>query len=233
MAVDDALPPEPPEPPEHEPKRWEEFYKYSLAMYDRVQQRWTQADDKAAKYLQILTATLAGLGFVGFTQVAKIFAKRSDWLDYVFLLSFSGAVLCGLAAFFCFLFALQYRPVTAPPSDPGVLQLFSGYRYLNVLRSFGDKMLEATEKNRISLDEKISRTRAGFWLTVATAVFLAPASLTYFAIQVRIARMPPDAPQVAPALAPTPSLVLPPVSAPPAAPVRAVPGARGVPPNGR
>lgn len=219
MAVDDPPPqaasPEATEPAEHTPKRWEEFYKYSLAAYERIHQRWTQTDDKAAKYLQILTATLVGLGFVGFTQVVRMFVQRSNWLDDVFILSFWGALLFGLAAFFHFLSALQFRPLTAPPSNPGMLKLFEDNQYLSVLRSLGEQMLIATEKNRLSLEVKIERTKRGFWLTVATTVCLIVASAAYFGVQVRLARTPTDAPQ--PITSPT-STHLPPVRAPVSAP---------------
>jgi hypothetical protein len=219
LAVDDppseAASREASEPAEHAPKRWEEFYKYSLAAYERIHQRWTQTDDKAAKYLQILTATLAGLGFVGFTQVVRIVVQRSNWLDDVFLLSFSGALLCGLAGFFQFLSALQFRPLTAPPSNPGMLKLFEDNQYLSVLRSLGEQMLIATDKNRLSLEVKIERTKRGFWLTVATTVCLIISSAAYFGVQVRLARTPTDAPRLTPSPSSTP---LPPARAPVSAP---------------
>ena len=208
MAVDSppqpAAAPQATEPSEHTVKRWEEFYKYSLAAYERIHQRWTQTDDKAAKYLQILTAALAALGFVGFPQVVKIFVQRSNWLDHVFLWAFSGAIVCGLAGFFHFLFALQFRPLTAPPSHSGMLKLFEDNQYLPVLRSLGEQMLVATEKNRLSLEDKIDRTKRGFLLTAATAIFLIPASLAYFGVQVRFARTPIGTPQLIPA-APLPT----------------------------
>lgn len=234
MAVDDRPPqpasPEATESDEHVQRRWEEFYKYSLAAYERIHQRWTQTDDKAAKYLQILTATLAGLGFVGFTQVVRILAQRSNWLDDFFLCSYCSALLFGLGAFFHFLCALQFRPLTAPPSNPGMLKLFADNQYLSVLRSLGEQMLIATEKNRLSLEVKIERTKRGFWLTVATAVCLIIAAGAYFGVQLRLTPTLADAPQLIPSPPSTPQPPgRAPVSAPPlptAKPDRPVSGAK-------
>ena len=202
--------------PDDPPKRWEEFYRYCNAAYERIHTRWTQTDDKATKYLQILTFTLGGAGFVGFTAVVKAVTDGTGWFNGLFLAAYFLALATGAGAFFCFLAAIQFLPLVAPPSSPGVLTLFADNDYLPVLRSLGEQLLIATEKNRAVLDAKIDRTKRGYQLTVATATCLMIAFGSYFVAQIVQTEQQQRSDLSLPAPPPAPSLSAPAFALPPA-----------------
>jgi hypothetical protein len=208
-AVNDA-PPGPVtagESAEHALKRQEEFYKYAQAAYERIHQRWTQADDKAWRYLSIL-AIMLGAGAVAVGQVAKIFAGRSNLWDWLFVGAYLTAAIFSVFSFSCFLSALQFYPMIAPPSKPDMVDFFSGNNYVYVLEALGAELLVATESNRLALENKLETTKLGFGLMKVSGICLLIASVAYFQAQVRITTAANHLPaQQAPSTAPNADLL--------------------------
>lgn len=176
-----------PEPSDHELKRWEEFYKYAQDSYQRAHDRWSAADEKASKYLSILGIVI-GAGAVTSGQVAQVFARASTYTDMAFMGFYVAGAGFAIAAFACFLAALQLQDSSAPPTRPEMLDFFARNYYVDVLYGLGRDTLAAADATRIAVDRKFRAADTGFQLTRLAGICLLVASVAYFASQVRNAR---------------------------------------------
>ena len=172
------------EPDELKLKKYEELYKFTKALYDSEIQRFDASETKVMRYLSVLIVILGIGAVVGIKELISIISDMKSapailslFIQWVFVISYSGMYLTGFWSLWKLLSALRMRDAHRVPLDHTLVRHFDENRYIDVIFSFSKRFLEAAEHNRQRVKEKYQDALWGSRLLRAMLV-LAVISIT-------------------------------------------------------
>ena len=148
----------------------EELYKYSKDVLDEEFQRFKKIDDKATRYLSILTAIIGIYALLGRLTFANLIPPENIVQGVTLVLGIS--VLAALLYSWYLLFkAVRLHEVKKPPLTDEVFNYFNGNDTSDILYGLAWNNKLAFETNRKTSDEKTKILSKGY-RSIAIAVSL-------------------------------------------------------------
>lgn len=150
--------------------KYEELYKHSKYVFDEEVIRFGRIEDKAAKFITVVTSLLAVYALTG-RQLFGGLLPAKNGMD-LFLITLAALVLVGLLTSWGFAFrALQVQGIKKAPLNNEILSFFHTNELINIFYGMSKQYSASLVHNRKITDLKARHIRRSFRCIVATVIF--------------------------------------------------------------
>lgn len=162
-------------------KKYEELYKLSKDGLDEELKRFHQLDEKASRFLSVLSILLVVSGFAGKFAVESVVPPVNllDWLCLVSALVFIISILIALLIVFS---VLMIQNLIKIPMSKTLINFFDTYIYLDAIYALTKGNIDAVTENRNITDRKVKKLTWAYWIIFISIIF---AIIFVFAIVVQ------------------------------------------------
>lgn len=152
-------------------EKYEELYKYAQSVFDYEHSRFSRIEDKAGRFLTLLTSLLAVYALIGRQLFGDILPPKDMFEAFIVLMAFM-VLLSLLFSWWYAFYALKLQGINKAPLNDEVLSFFHEQSLVNIYYSMSKRYSQKLEDNIKINDLKASRVEKSFKSIVATVVFL-------------------------------------------------------------
>lgn len=153
-------------------KKYEELYNHSKYVFDEEASRFSRVEDKAARFITVVTSLLAVYALTGRLLFGDFLPVETP--SDIVLIVLASLVLLGLLASWGFAFqAMHIQGLKKAPLNDELLSFYNDNELINIYYSMSKRFSEHLVHNRSLTNLKAKNIKRSFWLIVSTVVFFA------------------------------------------------------------
>lgn len=152
-------------------EKYKELYDLSKEVLNEELNRFTRIDDKAAKYLSVLTLVAGAATFFGKWLIDNLMPPKTalEWI--LIIVAFLLCVMIFIS--WCMIFnVLKLHDVTKIPLNDETIKFFDDNELVNIYYALAKGNKEALAKNRITTDLKSKQLYMGYNAIIACGLCL-------------------------------------------------------------
>lgn len=161
-------------------EKYKELYELSKEVLKEELNRFVRVDDKAAKYLSVLTLVAGAAAYFGKWVADNLIPPKTalEWMMVII-----AACLCGAIYISWFLIfnALRLHNVKKPPLNDEMIKFFDDNRMVDIYYALTKGNRDALEVNRDTTDRKSRRLYHGYEAIIVSG-FILVAFLSLFVV---------------------------------------------------
>lgn len=152
-------------------KKYEELYNYSKYAFDEEISRFGRIEDKAARFMTVVTSLLAVYALIG-RQLFGELIPAENCIEKLLLL-FAALTLISILASWGFVFRAMYiqRLKKAPLNDE-LISFYDEDKLIDIYYAMSKQFSISLAENKVINDWKAKNIARSFWCIVGTVVFL-------------------------------------------------------------
>ena len=161
-------------------EKYKELYELSKEVLKEELSRFTRIDDKAAKYLSVLTLAAGAAAYFGKWVIDNLIPPKSS-LEWVMVTL--AALLCAaiFVSWFFIFNALRLHNLTKPPLNDEVIKFFDDNNMIDIYYALTKGNRDALKVNRDTTDRKSRRLYDGYNAIIVSG-FILVAFLSLFVV---------------------------------------------------
>ncbi len=153
-------------------KKYEELYNHSKYVFDEEISRFGRVEDKAARFITVVTSLLAVYALTGRQLFGELIPAENCTEKLLLLLA--ALVFIGLLASWYFAFqAMHIQGIKKAPLNDEVLSFYNENRLVNIYYAMSKQFSVSLAYNQAINDLKAESIKRSFWCIVGTVIFFA------------------------------------------------------------
>jgi hypothetical protein len=157
--------------PRRDMEKYQVLYNLSKDAFAEELARFNVIDEKAGKYISVVTLLLGVYGFYAQWIIERLIPP-SGILQWILIL-LGGIILLGLVSTWFTIFSvLRRHRLQKIPLDSSVIEFFEKNELLDIYHALSRGMKDAIEKNRTINEDKMKRLVLGYRMISVTLIFL-------------------------------------------------------------
>jgi hypothetical protein len=151
--------------------KYQELYQLSKEAFNEELERFFRIDEKATKYLSVITLVLGFLPFVSNWSITKIIPPSSyiEWFLFVIGILFCLSVFASWIITFS---VLKLHKVGKIPLSSEMIDFFDNHSLLNIYYTLSKSNKDVLLMNRKQVNKKSKRLYYAYQTIIASGIFL-------------------------------------------------------------
>ena len=151
--------------------KYKELFEYAKEVYKEELARFTRIDEKASKYLSILTLILGGFGYFGIWVIDNILPPQNI-LEWVLLINLILLFASLIAAWFFNFRALRLHSLQKMPLDNETIEFFNDNKSIDIYFAMTKGLSETNSRNKNETDKKSKNLYRNYISTIISVILL-------------------------------------------------------------
>lgn len=152
--------------------KYKELYDLSLHVFREEDNRARRLDDKAARFVTVLTAIIGVYGFFSNWVVANAVPPENT-VEWFLIINYALLFITLTVAWIVMLMGLSLSKRKKIPLNEGIINLFKQNRLIDIYYSFAIKLKKEHQENRATTEQKVKRFSLGYAMTFISLLLLA------------------------------------------------------------
>jgi len=156
-------------------EKYKELYNLSIKVYEEQHNRYVGHQDKATKYLSVLTIIIGLYGYYSKWLIDKIILQHSniDCIDWIVAFMSFVLFICLIVAWFLILEVMKVRKLAVLPLTDETIKFYYDNKLIDIYYTMSKGIKNAIEINNPILDKMSNHlAMAYFWVKVGSIIFL-------------------------------------------------------------
>lgn len=150
-------------------KKYEELYNHSKYVFDEEISRFSRIEDKASKFITVITSLLAVYALIGKQLFGDLFPPENCLEGILIILAF--LVLLGLLASWGFAFRTMYiQGIKKAPLNNQVLSFYDENKLIDIYYGMAKGFSSSLVYNEAINDLKAKNIKRSYWCIVLTVI---------------------------------------------------------------
>ncbi len=151
--------------------KYKELYELSLHVFSEEHNRARRLDDKAARFVTVLTAIIGVYGFFSKWIVANAVPPENG-VEWFLIINYSVLFITLTASWIVMLMGLSLSKSKKIPLDEGIINLFKQNRLIDIYYSFAIQLKKEHKVNRATTGRKVSLFSFGYAMIFVSLLLL-------------------------------------------------------------
>ena len=152
-------------------EKYKELYELSKEVLKEELSRFTRIDEKAAKYLSVLTLVAGAAAYFGKFVIDNLIPPKTvlEWVLVIIAASLCAAIF---VSWFLIFNALRLHNLTKPPLNNEIIKFFDDNRMIDIHYALTKGNKDALKVNRYTSDRKSKRLYHGYNAMIVSCFIL-------------------------------------------------------------
>lgn len=133
--------------------KYKELFEYSKEVYNEELSRFFRIDEKASKYLSILTLLLGGFGYFGIWVLDNMLPPK-NFIEWLLLINLILLFLSLIIAWYYNFSALKLHSLIKLPLDSETIEFFNNNEQIDIYFALSKELANTNIKNKNETDKK-------------------------------------------------------------------------------